>query len=194
MKNTVNISRDFSRGGGANNVCRQAGTFGTQPIGAAARHYHAARAGHRSREGSRARQSSFPASPSFTTEFDKAGEAYFLARHEMDHLPGQSALDAALPDVCCAAEWDGGSHRRSGNADANQARSRREITCGFLLPDGKSLIFASTAGKEDPNVKEAVPTGKAAITGWRSPPAWRFTKLITGSRKWNRPRQRASIG
>ncbi len=88
-----------------------------------------------------------------TSGFDKAGEAYFshdgrwvvfqAARKGEANYQLYVASVVALPHHPNAIASLGTAVQVSPDGSRN--------TCGFFSPDGKSLIFASTAGKEDPN-------------------------------------------
>ncbi|HSV12609.1 MAG TPA: hypothetical protein VLI90_00005 [Tepidisphaeraceae bacterium] len=95
-----------------------------------------------------------------TTGFDRAGEAYFS--HDMRWIVFQATPPGEQQYQMYVAKVRYGN--RSGDARGEivgierptritPANSRN--TCGFFSPDGVSLIFASTAGKENPNEPSA---------------------------------------
>jgi hypothetical protein len=84
-----------------------------------------------------------------TDGFDRAGEAYFSP--DMKWIvfqaipPGQSHYQMYLAEL----KWFDGSITGIEKPIRISPENSRN-TCGFFSPDGKTLIFASTAGKEDP--------------------------------------------
>ena len=88
-----------------------------------------------------------------TSGFDKAGEAYFSP--DMKWIIFQ-ASPHGMPHYqmyVAPLKWDGDRIIGLGTPTRISPEPSRN-TCGFFSPDGQSLIFASTAGKEDPTVKE----------------------------------------
>jgi Tol biopolymer transport system component len=89
-----------------------------------------------------------------TTGFDRAGEAYFS--HDMRWIvfqampPGEQQYQMYVAKVRYSANDIVGIERP---IRITPAKSRN--TCGYFSPDGVSLIFGSTAGKEDPNEPSA---------------------------------------
>src|SRR3954447_15924879 len=85
-----------------------------------------------------------------THGFDKAGEGYFS--HDMKWVifqaspPGEKNYQMYVAPLALA---DGASSHVGQPIRISPPNSRN--TCGYFAPDGQSLIFASTAGKEDPN-------------------------------------------
>lgn len=85
-----------------------------------------------------------------TRGFDRAGEAYFSPDMKwivFEAVPkGQEHYQMYLARLRYSNGWISAADdpiRISPEPSRN--------TCGFFSPDGQSLIFASTAGKEDPN-------------------------------------------
>ena len=88
-----------------------------------------------------------------TFGFDKAGEAYFSP--DMKWIVFQ-ASPKEMPHYqmyVAPLKWDGDRIIGLGEPTRVSPELSRN-TCGFFSPDGKTLIFASTAGKEDPTVLE----------------------------------------
>lgn len=85
-----------------------------------------------------------------TRGFDRAGEAYFSA-------DGGWIIFQATPRGEQHYQMYVARLRRSGGNIVGLEEPVRisppdsRNTCGYFSPDGRSLIFASTAGKEDPN-------------------------------------------
>ena len=88
-----------------------------------------------------------------TSGFDKAGEAYFS--HDMKWIVFQASPHGMPHYQMYVAPllWQRDQITGLGKAIRVSPDPSRN-TCGFFSPDGNSLIFASTAGKEDPTVKE----------------------------------------
>ena len=88
-----------------------------------------------------------------TEKFDRAGEAYFAP--DMKHIifqaspPGEEHYQMYVEPL----RWDG-DHLAGGGKPIRITPTASRNTCGFFSPDGRSLIFASTAGKEKPDVAE----------------------------------------
>lgn len=86
----------------------------------------------------------------FGFQFEKAGEAYFSP--DMRWVVFQAAPKGEQNYQMYVAPLTAGVHPTLGTAvRVTPANSRN--TCGYFSPDGKDLIFASTAGKEDPEEK-----------------------------------------
>ena len=88
-----------------------------------------------------------------TSGFDKAGEAYFSP--DMKWIIFQ-ASPHGMPHYqmyVAPLKWDGDRVVGLGASTRISPEPSRN-TCGFFSPDGQSILFASTAGKEDPTVKE----------------------------------------
>jgi len=85
-----------------------------------------------------------------TSGFDRAGEAYFSA-------DGRWIIFQASPKGEQNYQMYVARLRRDGERITGLERPvrisppRSRNTCGYFSPDGRSLIFASTAGKEDPS-------------------------------------------
>ena len=85
-----------------------------------------------------------------TANFDRAGEAYFSP--DMKWI-----IFEAMPKGVSQYQMYV-ARLKYGGSDINGAEEPIRIspqpsrnTCGFFSPDGRSFIFSSTAGKEDPN-------------------------------------------
>ncbi|HWE02363.1 MAG TPA: hypothetical protein VG326_08115 [Tepidisphaeraceae bacterium] len=88
-----------------------------------------------------------------TSGFDKAGEAYFS--RDMKWIIFQ-ASPHGMPHYqmyVAPLKWEEDRIAGIGTPTRISPEPSRN-TCGFFSPDGNSIIFASTAGKEDPTVKE----------------------------------------
>lgn len=89
-----------------------------------------------------------------TSGFDKAGEAYFspdmkwIIFQAFPH--GQSHYQMYVAPL----NWEGDRITGAGKPTRISPDPSRN-TCGFFSPDGNTLIFASTAGKEVPDPKES---------------------------------------
>lgn len=88
-----------------------------------------------------------------TSGFDKAGEAYFSP--DMKWIIFQAFPRGQLHYQMYVAPliWQGDQITGTGKPTRISPEPSRN-TCGFFSPDGNTIIFASTAGKEDPNLKE----------------------------------------
>jgi Tol biopolymer transport system component len=83
----------------------------------------------------------------FGFQFEKAGEAYFSA--DMRYVVFQGTPKGEQNYQMYVAPLTLGSNPHLGTA-IRITPSKSRNTCGYFSPDGKDLIFASTAGKEDP--------------------------------------------
>jgi Tol biopolymer transport system component len=85
-----------------------------------------------------------------TSGFPRAGEAYFS--HDAKWIIFQAAPQGEQHYQMYVARlrWQGGGIVGLDQPVRISPPNSRN-TCGYFSPDGKSLIFASTAGKEDPN-------------------------------------------
>lgn len=85
-----------------------------------------------------------------TEGFDRAGEAYFSP--DMKWIVFQAAPRGEQHYQMYLARliWEGDILAGAGKPIRISPPQSRN-TCGYFSPDGISLIFASTAGKEDPN-------------------------------------------
>lgn len=85
-----------------------------------------------------------------TNGFDRAGEAYFSPDMRwivfQAMTPGQQHYQMYVARL----KWENGLIRGIETPFRVSPENSRN-TCGHFSPDGKILIFASTAGKEDPN-------------------------------------------
>jgi Tol biopolymer transport system component len=89
-----------------------------------------------------------------TSTFDRAGEAYFSK--DMNWIVFQAVLPGEQHYQMFIAQlkWDdNGIAGLATPIRISPANSRN--TCGYFAPDGHTLIFASTAGKEDPEAPTA---------------------------------------
>jgi Tol biopolymer transport system component len=85
-----------------------------------------------------------------TSDFDRAGEAYFSP--DMKWIIVQAAKGDPRYQMYLADLHLTDTDARIGKPIRISPSDSRN-TCGFFSPDGLSLIFASTAGKEDPAEK-----------------------------------------
>jgi Tol biopolymer transport system component len=84
-----------------------------------------------------------------TRNFDRAGEAYFSP--DMQWIVFEAVPHGRQHYQMYLARLTHTGERISGAQDPIRiSPDPSRNTCGFFSPDGKSLIFASTAGKEDP--------------------------------------------
>ena len=85
-----------------------------------------------------------------TQAFARAGEAYFSPDMRWIIFQESHKPDAPYQMYVAPLKWEGDRIAGSGHPfriSPDQARN----TCGYFSPDGKLLIFASTAGKEKPD-------------------------------------------
>lgn len=89
-----------------------------------------------------------------SSDFDRAGEAYFS--HDMKWVIFQAAPkgEQQYQMYLAPMRYDGHDITGLGRAIRISPTHSRN-TCGFFSPDGNSLIFASTAGKEDRDLPSA---------------------------------------
>ena len=104
-----------------------------------------------------------------TFGFDKAGEAYFspdmkwiIFQASPKDMPHYQMYVAPL-------KWEGDRIVGLGEPTRVSPELSRN-TCGFFSPDGKTLIFASTSGKEDPTVLEGGYQREGRDYRWAFPP------------------------
>src|SRR5947209_179794 len=86
-----------------------------------------------------------------THDFDKAGEAYFSP--DMNWIIFQASPKGQQQYQMYVAKLQRGAAGEIIGADQPTQISPEPSrnTCGYFSPDNKSLIFASTAGKEKPD-------------------------------------------
>ncbi len=85
-----------------------------------------------------------------TRGFDRAGEAYFSP--DMKWIIFQAVPRGEQNYQMYVAQTKWAVERLIGAQTPTRITPKdSRNTCGFFSPDGKSLIFASTAGKEDPS-------------------------------------------
>ncbi len=86
----------------------------------------------------------------FGDTFEKAGEGYFSQQMDWVIFQGTPKGEKNYQMFVAPLISESGVPRRLGPpVRITPADSRN--TCGFFSPDGKSIIFGSTAGKEDPS-------------------------------------------
>ena len=98
----------------------------------------------------RSRETSLSDVVQLTSGFDRAGEAYFSP--DANWIIFQATPKGEKHYAMYVAKLQKKGDRSTG-ADTPRRISapNSRNTCGFFSPDGKSLIFASTAGKEKPD-------------------------------------------
>jgi Tol biopolymer transport system component len=85
-----------------------------------------------------------------TGGFERAGEAYFSADGNWVIFQAAARGEAHYQMYVAKLRRDG--DRITGTeTPVRISPPNSRNTCGYFSPDGRSLIFASTAGKEDPN-------------------------------------------
>ena len=85
-----------------------------------------------------------------TTGFARAGEAYFSPDAKHIIFQASSERDAHYQMYIAPLTWQG--DRISGMTDPFRISPKKSRnTCGYFSPDGKSILFGSTAGKEKPD-------------------------------------------
>jgi hypothetical protein len=85
-----------------------------------------------------------------TSGFERAGEAYFSP--DMNWIIFQATPKGEKHYAQYVAKLTGrGQHFTGLDPVVRISPPDSRNTCGYFSPDMKSLIFASTAGKEDPN-------------------------------------------
>ncbi|HEX4795141.1 MAG TPA: hypothetical protein VH370_15205 [Humisphaera sp.] len=88
-----------------------------------------------------------------TRNFDRAGEAYFSA--DMKYIIFQASPHGQPHYQMYVAPLIYENGRISGAGEPTRiSPENSRNTCGFFSPDGRSILFASTAGKEVPDEKE----------------------------------------
>ncbi len=88
-----------------------------------------------------------------THDFDRAGEAYFSPDMKWIIFQASPHGQPHYQMYLAQLQWSGDRIVGAGTPIQISPPDSRN-TCGFFSPDGKSLIFASTAGKENPDEKE----------------------------------------
>ena len=85
-----------------------------------------------------------------TSGFPRAGEAYFSRDARWIIFQAAPQGEQHYQMYVAKLRWQG--DRIAGlDQPVRISPPNSRNTCGYFSPDGKSLIFASTAGKEDPN-------------------------------------------
>jgi TolB protein len=85
-----------------------------------------------------------------TTGFERAGEAYFS--HDMSWIIFQATPKGEKQYQMYIAPVERKADAITGiGTPVRISPENSRNTCGYFSPDGRTLIFASTAGKEDPN-------------------------------------------
>jgi TolB protein len=104
-----------------------------------------------------------------TRDFERAGEAYFSS--DGRYIVFQAVPMGELQYQMFVASFNAGDKRTPATLGKavriSPVRSRN--TCGFFSPDGKSILFGSTAGKDDAN--EAAPGYQRKTGNYR----WEFS-------------------
>jgi Tol biopolymer transport system component len=85
-----------------------------------------------------------------TRGFDRAGEAYFSPDAKWIIFQATPPGEQHYQMYVAPLRWQGGKIAGLDRPVRISPPNSRN-TCGYFSPDGRSLIFASTAGKEDPN-------------------------------------------
>ena len=88
-----------------------------------------------------------------THGFDKAGEAYFSPDARWIIFQASPHGQPHYQMYVAALHWEGDRLVGAGEPTRFTPPNSRN-TCGYFSPNGKSLLFASTAGKENPDEKE----------------------------------------
>jgi TolB protein len=88
-----------------------------------------------------------------TSGFDRAGEAYFSPDMKFIIFQASPHGEEHYQMYVAPLRWENGRLAGGGTPTRISPQNSRN-TCGFFSPDGQSLLFASTAGKENPDVKE----------------------------------------
>jgi Tol biopolymer transport system component len=84
-----------------------------------------------------------------TTDFDRAGEAYFSPDMQWMIFQATTSGQAHYAMYVARVRWEGEAIRGIEKPIRISPENSRN-TCGHFSPDGRALIFGSTAGKEDP--------------------------------------------
>src|SRR5688500_14909434 len=81
-----------------------------------------------------------------TSGFTRAGEAYFSPDMKWIVFQADTPYQMYLAEL----KWQG-DRIVATHAPMRISPDKSHNTCGHFSPDGKSIIFGSTAGKESPN-------------------------------------------
>ena len=140
-----------------------------------------------------------------TDGFDRAGEAYFS--HDMKWIIFQAfpnGEDQYQMYVAAAAVRHGRSIAAAGRGTLRDAAAEPEDpgaerycaawrtgaitppksrnTCGYFSPDGNSIIFASTAGKDNPDEPRSGYQRQGGDYAGHFLPAWKSSAPMDGGR------------
>ncbi len=85
-----------------------------------------------------------------TQGFDRAGEAYFSPDAKTIIFQASPRGEPHYQMYLAPLRWDGDRLLGAGEPVRISPKNSRN-TCGYFSPDGRSILFASTAGKEDPS-------------------------------------------
>jgi TolB protein len=88
-----------------------------------------------------------------THGFDRAGEAYFSPDRHWIIFQASPHGQPHYQMYVAALKWEGDRIVGAGTPTRISPDNSRN-TCGYFSPDGGSLLFASTSGKEKPDEKE----------------------------------------
>ncbi|MDB5298574.1 MAG: WD40-like beta Propeller containing protein, partial [Phycisphaerales bacterium] len=88
-----------------------------------------------------------------TRGFEKAGEAYFSRDMKWIIFQASPHGEPHYQMYVAPLQWQDGRITGAGKPTRISPPNSRN-TCGYFSPDGHSLIFASTVGKENPDEKE----------------------------------------
>jgi TolB protein len=94
-----------------------------------------------------------PEAVQLTRGFDRAGEAYFSRDMKWIIFQASPHGEQHYQMYVAPLQWQDGRITGAGRPTRISPPNSRN-TCGYFSPDGHSLIFASTAGKENPDEKE----------------------------------------
>jgi TolB protein len=112
-----------------------------------------------------------PAQLTFGPQFVKAGEGYFSPDMKwviFQGVPnGETQYQMYVAPLRLAEGGPGSPAHLGQSVRLTPEKSRN--TCGFFSPDGKSVIFASTAGKENPEDPNTGYQRKDAVYKWFFP-------------------------
>ena len=98
----------------------------------------------------RAQESTLSDVLQLTSGFDRAGEAYFSADMSWIIFQATPKGEKHYQMYVAPLQRDGGRITGLGQPVRVSPENSRN-TCGYFSPDGQSLVFASTAGKEKPD-------------------------------------------
>ena len=108
-----------------------------------------------------------------TDGFEKAGEGYFS--HDMKWIifqatpPGEKNYQMHVAPLMLSDTPGAAADRPGIGTPVRITPKDSRNTCGFFAPDGKTIIFASTAGKDDPNEPTAGYQRQGAKYKWDFP-------------------------